>query len=117
VEPLAHLVSSTRNVGKRNPRVLVLGSTVEANEIFVLPTSLGSVEDGGYLSRRIVVWCQLERPGIGVRVEIGWVIRVPEEKHDRQGGDGKGKKEGAACRHEFQRRVLLGKDQAGSDPV
>ncbi|KAJ7894299.1 hypothetical protein B0H14DRAFT_2683867 [Mycena olivaceomarginata] len=38
------------------------------------PTSLASVEDGGYLSRGIVVWCQLERPGIGVRVEIGRVI-------------------------------------------
>jgi hypothetical protein len=74
VEPLEHLVSSTRNVGKRNPSVLVLRGTVEANEIFVSPTSLASVEDGGYLSRGIIVWCQLERPGVGVRVEIGRVI-------------------------------------------
>jgi hypothetical protein len=55
VEPLEHLVSSTRNVGKRNPSVLILRGTVEANKIFVSPTSLVSVEDGGYLSRRIVV--------------------------------------------------------------
>jgi hypothetical protein len=74
VEPLEHLVSSTRNVGKRNPSVLVLRGTVEANEIFVSPTSLMSVEDGGYPSRGIIIWCQLERPGIGVRVEIGRVI-------------------------------------------
>lgn len=77
VETLDAFVGGCRQVVKRNPRVVVGGKVLPANEVVKTVAGLAAVEDvgngvGGFVGK-------LERFRFSVGVEFGWVrVRLEE---------------------------------------
>ena len=80
IETFEKFVGSGRNVGKRDPRVLVGREVFPAHEVFVVLSDLAAVEDRMYVEWRVGVFGEDEQSGRRMGVEIREAVVGFEER-------------------------------------